>query len=430
MRFLVIVGLLGACGGTPLAVGTAADAAVSEPDIAARLRAIPGITVEERARVGTARNFDLRFKLPVDHDAANRGHFQLRLRLVHVSNAAPVVVQLSGYALTSVPRVPEPAELLGANAVTIEHRFFGDSVPSPADWTLMTIRQTAADQHAVIAAFHQIYSGAFLSTGTSNGGTNALIHRRFYPNDVVGTIAYVAPISLGDADGRYAVFLDHVGDAACRRNLLRAQRTLLKRSDTLAPMLTDGGESYTKLSPMQAYEMGVVELPFAFWQLGTASHCASIPADGAPDAEWATFLQFTSPPAGNSDEGTAPLRPYMYQCAAELGYLVHPEYALRDLLRYPGLDRPINVLPDGASPPVFDPQAMIDLQHYIATAAERLMLVYGETDPWSAGAADLGGAADSVRFTVKGGNHRSSLAQLPPDEHARALARLRAWAGR
>ena len=39
----------------------------------------------------------------------------------------------------------------------------------------------------------------------------SVYHRRFYPDDVDATVAYVAPISFGAPDDRYIDFLANVG---------------------------------------------------------------------------------------------------------------------------------------------------------------------------------------------------------------------------
>ena len=57
-----------------------------------------------------------------------------------------------------------------ANQISIEHRFFGESRPEPADWSKCMIEQMAADQHAIIAALRTVYDGACLTTGGSKGG--------------------------------------------------------------------------------------------------------------------------------------------------------------------------------------------------------------------------------------------------------------------
>lgn len=45
------------------------------------------------------------------------------------------------------------------------------------------------------------------------GGTAAILHRYFYPNDVEGTIPYAERHSLGLQDVRTPHFLAHVDDA-------------------------------------------------------------------------------------------------------------------------------------------------------------------------------------------------------------------------
>ena len=53
---------------------------------------------------------------------------------------------------------------------------------------------------------------------------------------------------------------------------------------------------------------------------------------------------------------------------------------------------------------------MHDVQAWIAASGERIMLIYGQNDPWTAGAVDLGAATDSFKFIAPGGNHGSSIA--------------------
>jgi len=57
------------------------------------------------------------------------------------------------------------------------------------------------------------------------------------------------------------------------------------------------------------------------------------------------------------------------------------------------------------------------------------MFIYGENDPWSAGAFELGWAKDSFRYFVPGGNHGSAISTLPDTERDAAFATLARWAG-
>jgi hypothetical protein len=69
------------------------------------------------------------------------------------------------------------------------------------------------------------------------------------------------------------------------------------------------------------------------------------------------------------------------------------------------------------------------VQLWLATRGERIMLVYGENDPWTAGAFDITGAQDTYSFEVPAGNHGSVIGGLPEPERTQALDRLQAWSG-
>jgi hypothetical protein len=81
------------------------------------------------------------------------------------------------------------------------------------------------------------------------------------------------------------------------------------------------------------------------------------------------------------------------------------------------------------APVVFDPAVMLDVDAWVQTSGAALMFVYGENDPWSAGAFELGGAVDSFRYFVAAGNHGSGIADLGASERSQATATLRRWAG-
>jgi hypothetical protein len=212
-RFVLALGCLGlfACGddGTP------------EPtDLLGRLNALPGVTaVEVPTDLALYSYYVLRFEQPVDHVDPDGPKFQQRVSLLHRSDEAPMVALTSGYWDYYGDYEYELTRILNASQISIEHRFFGESRPEPAAWEHLTIEQMAADQHRIISSLRTIYPGAFLTTGGSKGGMTAVYHRRFYPDDVDGTVPYVAPLSFGAPDERYSAFVDTIGPAACRQQL-------------------------------------------------------------------------------------------------------------------------------------------------------------------------------------------------------------------
>ena len=118
------------------------------------------------------------------------------------------------------------------NLLAVAHRYFDGAKPNPLDWQYLTIEQAATDHHRIVTLFKQIYTGVWISTGISKGGSTALFHRRFYPDDVVATIARVAPITFGTEDPRFDTFLEEtVGDQTTRDKIKNYQRLLLENRD-------------------------------------------------------------------------------------------------------------------------------------------------------------------------------------------------------
>lgn len=67
----------------------------------------------------------------------------------------PVIVELEGYNIWSSEE-GELANILKGNQLTIEHRFFDQSVPEGGiPWENLTIKQAADDQHEIIQAIRQ-----------------------------------------------------------------------------------------------------------------------------------------------------------------------------------------------------------------------------------------------------------------------------------
>lgn len=418
------------------AAGLAAcgDNEPTEPDgLLGKLRALDGVTVESFPTDAEGYTFYvLRFTQPVDHTEPGGPTFEQRVSLLHRDITAPMVALTSGYWDYYGDSVYELTSLLAANQISIEHRFFGESRPDPADWTKLTIRQMADDQHRIIAALRTVYPGAFLTTGPSKGGMTATYHRRFYPDDVDGTVPYVAPISFAAPDLRYTGFLDAIGPAACR-SALRAAATemlqnrraaLLQRAQEQA---AQGGHSYTRIPIGPALESAVAGLEWAFWQYFGVTSCTRVPAPTASDQELWQFLDLIAPVTDNDDESIGRFEAYYYQAYAQLGYPDAGAAYLEPYMMYTDADYD-RALPTAI--PAYDGgTAMHDIDDFVKGRGARLLFVYGEWDPWTGGSYDLGGAADSLRLVQGQGTHGSRLARLAPADRDAAFAKLAAWTG-
>jgi hypothetical protein len=408
-------------------------------DILEQLQSIPGLSVAETpSSIDGYRYFEMAYDQPADHQtAASSPHFSQRVLLLHRDESAPMVLGTSGYFVNPAkPGLREPARLLEANQLWVEQRFFYPSRPAePADWSWLTIEQAAADHHRLVEAFRPIYSGKWVSSGASKGGMTSVYHRRFYPDDVDGTIAYVAPHSFGTSDPRYLSFVANLGEPSCRAQLSDFQRELLNRRtammDIQTSMASAQGDGFNVLGADKAFESAVVEFTFTFWQYFDAARCPDIPTTTATDEEVWLFFDEICSPLQWSDSQVLGYEPYFWQAAVQLGYPALDESHLADLLQYPGLDVPSSyVVPGNGKTPTFDPKSMKDVSDWLGTKGERILFVYGQTDPYSAAAFDIGAAQDTFEFFAPGKNHSAALVNLVDADRSVAFDALERWTGK
>jgi hypothetical protein len=401
------------------------------PDLKAKLAAIDGLRIISATTVNGYRYFVLGYQQPIDHRNPSRGTFEQRISLLHKDESRPMILHTTGYDLPRAPGLSEPARLVDGNQLSVEQRFFTPSRPKPADWRDLDIWQAANDHHRVVRAFKRIYRASWLSTGASKGGMTSVYHRRFFPHDVDGTIAYVAPNDVDDRRDRYAEFIERAGDDdSCNRRLEGVQRQVLQHRDEVVAILLARGYTYNTVfgTPQKALEILVLDTPFTFWQYQTQADCALVPGPGATVQRLVRFLDDTVGFDFYTDAGVAPYTPYYYQAGTQLGSPEADERAVADLLRYPGSSVPRSFVPTDIRMR-FQPGAMRDVDGWVRRAGRNLLFVYGGNDPWGAEPFRLGlGTRDSFSFTVPGGNHGADIAKLPEAQRNRATAAVLRWA--
>jgi hypothetical protein len=307
-------------------------------------------------------------------------------------------------------------------------------------WSTLTIAQAAADEHAIIAMLKPLYRGAWISSGGSKGGMTAIYHRRFYPDDVAGTVAYVAPQSFAIPDPRYAGFIDAVGPADCHAAVRAAVTEMMtnRRSALLQLAVADaatGHHAYTRIAIEPALESAIQDFEWTFWQYFGVNRCSLIPAPTATDQALWSILQLVSPVGFSDDATTARFEAYFYQAYAQLGSPgtvairgdTAPTYT-QPLAQFTDADY-LGSLPVGVAVPTFDPTAMRDIGDWVERSASHIIFAYGEWDPWTGGKFALGGATDALELIQAKGTHGAGLAQLAPADRDAAFAKLAAWTG-
>ena len=419
-----------------LALLAPAAPAAAADELVDRLQAIPGLTIVSQSEPAGYRFFVLEYRQPADHRHPDRGTFPQRLTLLHRASDAPVVLATSGYGLPARPGPSrtEPTALLDANQVSVEHRFFTPSRPRPADWSDLTIWQEASDEHRIVRALKSVYSGRWIQTGGSKGGMTSVYHRRFYPGDVDGVVAYVAPNdAVNPLDARYERFFATVGDEACRAALRGVQQEALRRRDRLVPLVAaaaaENGYRYARTvgTVDRSFELTVLDTVWAFWQYSSVAACPGVPPATATDAELYAWIDAIAGWSFYTDQGLEPYLPYYRQAAAQLGWPDLDFRHLRGLTRYPGLYAPNALLPADLQTR-HNPLPMLDVDHWVRTRSERMLFVYGQNDPWGS-ERFAPSAHDSHLYVAPGANHGANISRLNPADATAATAALRRWAG-
>ena len=405
---------------------------VLKPDqVLSLLRALPGVTArEESTEQAGFHYYVLHFTQWVDHDDPSLGTFQQEVSLLHRSEleSVPMIVQTSGYADYNLDEPVELTRLLGANQVAIEHRYFGESRPVPTDWTKLTIEQMAADEHEIITSLRSVYRGAFITTGGSKGGMTAVYHRRFYPDDVDGTVAYVAPLSFGAPDRRYPPFLETLGNAVCREAVRNVAIQLLSshREAMCEHAEHQTAHQYTRIAVGPAVESAIVNLEWTFWQYFGVDECGHVPPMIAGEDELFAFLDKISPVSDNDDEKIGYFEPYYYQAYAQLGY---PDGGAQYLAPYLWFTDEAYAGELPVPEPEYDSNAMRDIDDFVEHRGERLLFIYGQWDPWTRGQFLLGKAVDSDVLIQPQGTHAARIGTLELSDREVAYAKLKAWTG-
>ncbi|QIJ62788.1 S28 family serine protease [Streptomyces sp. JB150] len=433
LALTVLIGALSTAG-TATAVQPEAQGTT---DIKDRLLAVPGMSLVEEKPYPGYRFFVLNYAQPVDHRNPAKGTFQQRITVLHKDVSRPTVFYTSGYNVSTTPSRREPTQIVDGNQVSMEYRYFTPSRPSPADWTKLDIWQAASDQHRIFKALKPVYDRKWLSTGGSKGGMTATYYERFYPRDMDGVVAYVAPNDVvNKEDSAYDRFFVTVGTEECRDRLNGVQREALVRRESLekryATYAAENGYTFHTVGSLdKAYEATVLDYVWGFWQYSLLSDCDTIPADAknATDDELWNTLDTVAGFSFYTDQGLEPYTPYYYQAGTQLGApTIHFPHIEKRYIRY-GYLPPRHFVPRDIEMR-FQPWVMRDVDSWVRDNARRMLFVYGENDPWGAEPFRLGkGARDSYVFTAPGANHGARVAGLTDSERTLATAKILEWAG-
>jgi hypothetical protein len=407
-----------------------ADAVGPDPslDLLDRLNALPGVAAREvEPYYGYPRAFELDITQPVDHDYPQGARFTQRAYLSHAGEELPMVFGTRGYG-ASRESGSELAGILQANGLYVVHRYFPDARPDPMDWEHLDIRQAASDHHRIVSLLKQLYAGPWVSTGGSKGGMTALFHRRFFPDDVDATVAYVAPLMFSLEDERFVPHVASLGAPEVREAIHGFQRRLLEHRDSLLwrfeAWFPANGWSLS-IPAGSTFQGRVTGYEWNFWQRNDFAH-TDIPGANEPYDAWIEHLAAVTRLHFRSDRYRDYFSAYIYQAVTQLGGAAIDVSHLQDLL----VEEPLTLAQAYGLPeplPSFDPAAMEDILAWLRTRGERIVYIYGGVDPWTGGAIELPGGIDALRVVQPGADHGVRIADL--DDRSLVLTTLGGWLG-
>jgi hypothetical protein len=399
-----------------------------KPDLRTFLKGIPGVIVEEiDDNDSTRESYKILIRQKVDHFGSDTVTFLQKIYLSHIDFSKPVVIVTEGYTANR-NYISELANVLNANQIIVEHRYFGESVPDSLRWIYLNIKQAAEDHHLITEIFREIYKEKWVSTGISKGGQTALYYKYFYPNDVDACVPYVAPINFNKEEPRVFKFLSRVGTDTCRQKITNFQKLLLQNKEKLLPefeQYANDNKLTFKMGTEAAFEYCVLEFSFAFWQWGDLP-CDSIPLNpkdtdklfGAFEKVGFSFF---------SNEDIESIRPFYYQALTEIGFYTY------DIKPFAGLIKSVShpnfyfTLPEGVDT-TYNSKSMRDVNEFLQNRGNNIIYIYGQNDPWSASAVQLiPGKTNALKMVKEGGNHKTRIKSFNQEEKELIYRKLEEW---
>ena len=395
------------------------------------LKAIPGADVVKKDTSAFKEFYILMLPQAVDHNNPGGQQFSQRIFVGFAGTDRPVVMETEGYGAEWVTpnTVTEPAKLLKANQLYVEHRYFGNSVPSPVDWKYLNAEQDAADYHYIRTLFGKFFTGKWITSGVSKGGQTCTEYKVYFPDDVDVSIPYVAPINYAKLDKRIDKHFKTVGTAEQRKQILDIQLYLLRNKKDILPVWQATSEKYglkfTTIDGESAYDYSVLEFPFSFWQY--TADASKLPDLSATTAEnMALYLMNIVSPFWYTD-AAKPYEAANYQFYTQLGYYEYDEKPFKKYLK--NKDYPNSAFVPQGVPVVWDPTYQSKLKKFMASGPQHMIYIYGEADPWGATAADIKPGSGSLKMVKAGGTHGANISTLNPEQREVVIATLESWLG-
>lgn len=413
-------------------------AGILASEITDKLEAIKSISqIKELKSSKFKEKYSIRFNHPVDYKDSTAERFDQQVVVCHTGFDRPTIIVTEGYSgayALSESYTSELAEMLQANLIHVEYRYFGNSMPSPCRWEYLTVWNSLNDLHEIVTSLKTIYPEKWLATGVSKGGMTTIFYRAYFPNDVDVSVPYVAPFNKAQEDGRHEKFLnEEVGTKMERSCILNFQKELLKRKGELMPLFTGHCQknNYKFNLPLdKIYDYCVLEFSFAFWQWGWKVHNLPDAANCPAQELFNTLISCSSPDYFQYETSN---KSFFVQAARELGYYGYDVNPLKPYISLKDAENYLTevLLPKELQDITFDNTLYKHTYKFLKKEDPKMLFLYGENDPWTASGVntwlDFSKKKNMKLFMDPCGSHISRINTLPATQREEAIRIIKEW---
>ena len=370
----------------------------------------------------------------LNHNNPDGKTFKQRVFISHKSTDKNVVLVTEGYwagYAEDANYKNELTDIIDANQIVVEHRFFPPSVPDKDnfDWKYLTLENSAGDHHRVVEILKHIYHKKWLNTGISKGGQTAIYHKYFYPKDVTVSVPVVAPLNFSKEEQRVYNFLENVGTEDCRTKIIDFQTEMLKNKSKYLPLFKTAAKKYKQTynnvgGIEKGYELTVLEYSFAFWQWGRI--CESIPNNNSIAEDMVRNLIEVAGLDWISDQGIANQQPFFYQAMREFGmygYNISPFKEWVSFKQNPTFEF---TFPEGVNVE-YDSSTHEKIDFFIRHKAKNMIFIVGGNDPWGSTSVDITYQTNSFKVVKEGGSHVTRILNLPEEQKKLVIDTILEW---
>lgn len=370
----------------------------------------------------------------LDHGNPQVGKFEQRVIISNYNKYSPIVFVTEGYRAdyaTKSTYINELSRIIETNQIVVEHRYFGKSTPEDETWQYLTIENATADLHRIYKIFSKIYNNKnkWIATGISKGGQNTIAYKAFYPEDMDIWVPYVGPVNFSVQDSRMDKFIKSVSNAKCRDLVYDFQLNVLKNRDAIQPILDSliVAKEYTfAVSNEEILDYCVLEYSFSFWQWGY--DCKEIPADTVSPREMFEYLISISGPDYFAIQEIEPTKAFFIQTQKEFGYYNYSTKEFEPYLKITSAENYVRKVFLSEEPTFkYSNKTSKFIKKTILKDGDHLLMIYGEYDPWTAGAIIPKGRCRAKMFVKPKGSHRTRISNMSYAQQTDIYILLEQW---